>query len=288
VTGAAPILRSKTGAAPFAAAYLFLSCLVLSSAKAHPLFTDDFESHPAGQIPGAPWKEETYQSGAVITVDSQHAFSGNQALHIHNPRGAKYRRGYVAIHLAGPLPALQPEMYGRALVWLDAAPEPLPGAPPVQWTLLQGEGRSADDRYNPIYRYAFQQHDGLGLMANFETTPPVTTDCKRHTDLVLPTRRWACVEWHMKVATNEMRLWLDGREAVHVVNGRADGPTQCLGNDLDGQWRAPPKFNSLYMGFERYMDSVNDQDLWIDDVALALERVGCPAMPGVTATGAKR
>jgi hypothetical protein len=92
----------------------------------------------------------------------------------------------------------------------------------------------------------------------------------------------------MKVATNEMRLWLDGREGVHIVNGRSDAPAQCLGNDLDGEWRAPPKFNSLYMGFERYMDSANDQDLWIDDVALALERVGCPAMPVETTTGAKR
>jgi hypothetical protein len=27
------------------------------------------------------------------------------------------------------------------------------------------------------------------------------------------------------------------------------------------------------------MDSANDQDLWIDDVALARERVGCPAIP---------
>ena len=31
------------------------------------------------------------------------------------------------------------------------------------------------------------------------------------------------------------------------------------------------------MGFERYGDTSNDQDLWIDDVALSRQRVACPA-----------
>ena len=79
-------------------------------------------------------------------------FSGQQALHVLTPRGAKYRRGYVAIHLKTPVPDAMSGMYGRAMVFLDAAPVALPGAPPVHWTLLQGEGRSADDRYNSIYR----------------------------------------------------------------------------------------------------------------------------------------
>jgi uncharacterized protein (DUF1501 family) len=50
----------------------------------------------------------------------------------------------------------------------------------------------------------------------------------------------------------------------------------CKGSDLQGEWRAPPKFNSLYIGLERYADSANDQNLWIDDVALSKARVGCP------------
>ena len=37
---------------------------------------------PPARFPGAPWKEETYKSGAVIRVDGQHAFSGRQALHV--------------------------------------------------------------------------------------------------------------------------------------------------------------------------------------------------------------
>ena len=31
----------------------------------------------------------------------------------------------------------------------------------------------------------------------------------------------------------------------------------------------------LYIGFERYADSANDQNLWIDDVVLSKQRIGC-------------
>ena len=137
----------------------------------------------AAEHPGAPWSEATFKSGAVITVDAKHAFSGRQALHVLTPRGAQYRRGYVAIHLKTPVPDAMSGMYGRAMVFLDAAPIAVAGAPPVHWTLLQGEGRSADDRYNSIYRLGVEGKDGTQLMANFETTPPVTTDCKQHSDI---------------------------------------------------------------------------------------------------------
>jgi len=240
----------------------------------HLLFNDNFEAHSAGALPGAPWSEATFQSGAQIQVDARQAFSGQQALHILTPRGAQYRRGYVALHLKGPVPDAMGGMFGRAMVFLDAAPVALAGAPPVHWTLMQGEGRSADDRYNSIYRLGVEGTDGLGLMANFETTPPVTTDCKQPSQLLLPVRRWTCVEWHLEVASNEMEFWLDGRKVVHVA-GRAKTANACRGNDLQGEWRAPPKFDSFYIGFERYADSANDQDLWIDDVAIAKRRVGC-------------
>ena len=235
-------------------------------------FHDDFESHVVGQLPGPPWKEETYNSGAVVVVDSQHAFSGRQAMHVLAPAGADYRRGYVAIHLRNPLPQLQTGFFGRTMVWLDAAP----GTADVHWTLLQAEGRSADDRYNSIYRLGLQQRGGTQLMANFETTPPLRTDCRQQSSQTLPVRRWACVEFHFEVATHEMQFWIDGKSVTHVVN-RANTADACRANDLGGQWLAPPRFDSLYLGFERYGNTPIDQNLWIDDVALSRQRVGCPA-----------
>jgi hypothetical protein len=273
----------KWGQTPFVSkrgqTWLTLGALLSSGSSQageppHFLFADNFESHAASEYPGAPWSEATFNTGALIVVDSMHAYSGSRALHVFTPHGAKYRRGYVAIHLKTPVPDAMSAMYGRAMVFLEEAPVALPGAPPVHWTLLQGEGRSADDRYNSIYRLGVEGEGGTQLMANFETTPPVTTDCKQTSVRALPVKRWTCVEWHMEVASNEMQFWLDGRKVVHVA-GKARSVNACRGNDLQGEWRAPPKFDSFYIGFERYADSANDQNLWIDDVALSKSRVGC-------------
>jgi len=271
----------KWGQTPFARKWCqtwLALCTLLSAASAHTadpiLFADDFESNATSQHPGAPWSEATFNTGVRIVVDSMQAHSGRQSLHVFTPRGANYRRGYVAIHLKTPVPRAMSAMYGRAMVFLEEAPIALPGAPPVHWTLLQGEGRSADDRYNSIYRLGVEGKGGTQLMANFETTPPVTTDCKQNSKVTLPVKRWTCVEWHMEVASNEMQFWLDGRKVVHVA-GKARAANACRGDDLQGEWRAPPKFDSFYIGFERYADSANDQNLWIDDVALSKTRVGC-------------
>lgn len=242
------------------------------------LFCDSFEDDLTGQLPALPWKEEMYGSGAVIAVDEQRAFSGSKALHVFAPKGAP-RRGYVAIHESPVFPAARRQMFGRIMVWLDAAPIPLEGKQDVHWTLLQGEGRSGDDRYNSIYRLGAERQGGLGLKANFETTPPVRTDCRRHSARALPLATWTCVEWHFDGDKNEMQYWLDGEELddIHVTE-RADAPdSSCTHQkDLQGVWLAPPAFQSLYMGLERYDATQNDQHLWIDDVVVSHSRVGCP------------
>ncbi len=261
-----------------------MALLAGTAGAAEPWFADGFEAGKVGELPGKPWKEEMYNSGAIIRLDDTRAFAGRQSLHVITPAGAKYRRGYVAIHLGGPLPQAQHAMYGRAMIWLEAAPTGLPGAPPVHWTLLQGEGRSADDRYNSIYRLGLEQRGGTQLMANFETTTPVRTDCKQQSALTLPTGRWACVEWHFEVAPNALEFWLDGKPVTSVL-GRAKAPDACAGHDLDDEWRAPPRFDSLYMGLERYADSADDQRLWIDEVVIAERRIGCPKMPGKISRG---
>ena len=48
------------------------------------LFTDDFESRAAGVAPTAPWKEESYNTGVTIRVDTARAFS--------RPSGAAHTR----------------------------------------------------------------------------------------------------------------------------------------------------------------------------------------------------
>ena len=47
--------------------------------------------------------------------------------------------------------------------------------------------------------------------------------------------------------------------------------------EMGGQWLAPPAFTTLHLGWERYQQPTNAQNLWVDDVVVSTERVGCPA-----------
>jgi hypothetical protein len=272
--GQGPASAAPTGNAPQPGAGAADGCNALA------LFCDGFEDDALGQSPGAPWRDETGTSGASVKVDAARAFRGQRAVHISAPKGAAYRRGYFAIHQSPVFPAAASEMYGRAMFWLDAAPITPAGKPPVHWTMVQGEGRSRDATYNSLYRYGGQHQGGLGLMANFETTPPMRSDCWQHSEGRLPVQQWACVEWHFAVANNEMQFWLDGSELsdLHVRDRGTGAESGCLSTEqLGGQWLAPPAFQSLYLGWERYQEPENDQDLWIDEVVVSRERVGCPA-----------
>jgi hypothetical protein len=242
-------------------------------------FCEDFEDDAVDQAPAAPWQNAT-NGTATVRVSSTRAFSGQRSLQATAATGASYRRAYVALQQNSFNGATQ-NMFGRVMVWLEATPISNGGS--VHWTLFQGEGRAQTNNYNGIYRFGGQQQNGAGLMANYETTqdgnPPVRSDCFQHSNTRMPVGQWACIEWHFAVATNEMQYWLNGTELsdIHVT----DRGTGCLYNEppLNGQWLAPPNFQTLYMGWEQYQGASNDINVWLDGVVVSTQRVLCPASP---------
>jgi hypothetical protein len=244
------------------------------SCPAAALFCDDFEDDAAGQFPGAPWQNNT-ASGATVRVDAVQAFSGTQAVHVNAPPNQAFRRGYFSLEQGSSdiFPAVSRQMFGRAMMWLDATPNAV-----VHWTIIQAEGRAAAGTHDAYYRYGGQQQGGSGIMANYETNSGVSTDCYSHSATRMPVQRWACVEWHFDVGRNEMQLWLDGTELtdMHVVDRPTTPGSGCLGNAVGGEWLAPPAFTTLHLGWENYQNSTNDRNLWVDDVAIGTERMGCP------------
>jgi hypothetical protein len=236
------------------------------------LFCDDFEDDVVGGL-GMPWRSST--NAATVAVDEVQAFSGSKAVHVNAPQAGTYHRGYFALDQgssAGIFPAVAQEMYGRTMVYLGV----LPNAD-AHWTFIQGEGLAADASHNALYRFGGQHQNGAQLMANYETTQGVSTDCWDHSATLMPVAEWACVEWHFTVATNDMQFWLNGTEVsdMHVTQ-QGEG---CIGDALGQQWIAPPAFQSLYLGWEHYQQAANPIDVWMDDVVVDTKRVGCPAAP---------
>jgi hypothetical protein len=241
-------------------------------------FCEDFEDDTLDRAPLSPWQDAT--NGATARVNATRAFSGDQALLINVPAGPSPHRGYVALQ-QNNFSAANREMYGRMLVWLEATPQSLPGQNPIHWTLFQGEGRAASNNYNAIYRFGGERQNGAGLLANYETTkdgdPQVFSDCRQDSASTMPTGAWTCVEWHFSVSNNEVQYWLDGTELrdLHVI----DRGQSCVYDQppLNGQWLAPPAFQTLYLGWEQYQEQTNTLNVWLDDVVVSTSRVGCPA-----------
>ena len=232
------------------------------------LFCDNFEQAATGALT-APWRTSANQ--ATVVVDTAQAFDGTNAVHVNAPQAGTYHRGYFALDAVN-YPGAEREMYGRAMVYLPV----LPNAD-VHWTFIQGEGLAADGTHNALYRYGGQHQNGAGLMANYETNNNVSTDCWDHSASVIPTEQWTCVEWHFTVATNDMQFWLNGTELTDIhVTDRGEG---CVGQALNGQWLAPPEFQTLYLGWEHYQQTMNPIDLYMDAIVVDTKKIGCPTAP---------
>ena len=77
------------------------------------------------------------------------------------------------------------------------------------------------------------------------------------------TEAWTCLEWHYDGPTDTMELFVDGMPIDEVsVVGQGDG---CITHDTGDHWFAPT-FDTMRLGWQ----------MWIDDVALDDERIGCP------------
>jgi hypothetical protein len=69
-----------------------------------------------------------------------------------------------------------------------------------------------------------------------------------------------------------MRFWLDGMPVDSLtMTGTGQG---CVNQGASFVWAAPT-FQQIDLGFESYQRD-DARVIWIDDVALSTQRVGCP------------
>lgn len=223
-------------------------------------FCDDFERYDAGSPPRTPWT--TSVQGGSVTIDSTRAHSGAKSVKVTTDGQMPYRRAYFSV--GAPFFAGN-AFYGRMWVYLAAAPSMT-----THWTNISGEGMASfnNQSFAAYVRYGGQVMKRL--MANYDSQT-FSSDCWQHSQTTFPEARWACMEWHFDGPNERMEFWLDGTQvSALTVNHRGQG---CIANGLSGQW-VMPNFSTLRLGWEHYQTSIPIQ-LWVDDVALSTQRVGC-------------
>jgi hypothetical protein len=246
------------------------------------LVCDDFETYPLGGKPGSPWSTSLSNDLASIAIDGTRAHSGSRSVKVSVGAGSGYKSAMLA-YQGSKLPVSGNVVFGRMMFWLDSAPKTS-----VHWTFIDGYGLLPGKDYHAFYRYGGQHpvsvENGLfmssQLMANYETpdifqSPPVGigTDCWLHSDKkMVPVGGWVCAEWRFDGSANKMQFWLDGVELSDLeMKGAGQG---CSQQSADFPWTAPI-FERIDVGWESYQAD-EARTLWIDDVVIGTERIGCP------------
>lgn len=222
------------------------------------------------------WTVATMSNGATLGLDGERFVSGAQSVKVIVPSGQS--SAMMALSGAPVFPVTGNAFYGRMMVFWESAPMSA-----VHWTIVEGRGLVPSQTYHAAYRLGGQHpvtdggtFVGSQVMLNYETPDSYggngpSSDCWRHANgTVLPTGDWVCVEWHFDGPNDGMTFWIDGEQAV-TVTGSGDG---CVAQDATYPWTAP-EFDELRVGYESYQ-SDGARTFYIDDVALAAERVGCP------------
>jgi hypothetical protein len=252
---------------------------------------DDFEKYAAGTSDlGPDWITYTY-SGAV-RVDATKPRGGKQSLHLTTQAGMRHYADIIRETRGQEL--LPRRHFGRFMVWLTSIP------PQAHWNLNMSSGPMIGA---PNELAKFFEGGMFGkLMSNYAQRgrvivngqnllrgggpeagdPGADADCA----VAAPTQkvaagRWVCWEWEFDGTADTARLWIDGlpmSEIDAVGSGK-----QCQGPGFMGRkmmpnyrWEGPELFDKLIIGYEQYQDTPA-QELWIDDVVMSRERVGCPA-----------
>jgi hypothetical protein len=230
------------------------------------LLCEDFESYGPGAAGLSPaWTTDT--TGGTIQVDTTKPFSGGKGLHVTAPPNTSSL--LQIIKQGAPLfPVPNNTFYGRMMMWLTQMPT---GA--VHFNTVQANGLTPGSAQIAKYAYGAMY---ARLMAGYTVRPTETAlptvDCGKSGPTGYPEKSWVCAEWKFDGPNNEMHYWLNGQAQTGVDVVKVGGG--CTGTPAGGVWQSPV-FNKLMLGW--YGQPFNATiELWIDDVVVGTERIGCP------------
>jgi hypothetical protein len=227
-------------------------------------FCDDFESGSLSE-----WK-----LSGTPTIDGVQKARGQKALHVKAASGSK-----VAIETSQIFPEADNVYYGRAFVYFAALPTPVGQTTYAHWTFIaatgddvSGEIRLSGQMQNGINHFGVgtdnrTDANGTGDWTNSDNDP-------KGAPRTAPLNQWLCIEWMHDGANNETRFYWDDTEhpSLHTSSSAHGGNMNPY---------ILPKFRRVWFGFQEYQqimnadNSLEQYELWIDEVALDHQRIGC-------------
>jgi hypothetical protein len=226
------------------------------------LVCEDFES---GQLDDQLWQT----SGTAPKIDAVHAARGSKALHLMTTATGQSR-----ISTGKPFAGGNNRYWGRLFVWFSELPKSpqwahwsIVGANPTSSSPVAGEIRVGGQFDGTINRFGVGTDGGAtGDWTYLDQDP-------KNAVAPVPEQGWACVEWLHDGSADETRFFWDGVEhpSLHTTRD-VHGGSKNTPYDL-------PQFGSVWVGFWNYDQKQpvdpDHFDVWIDEVALDTDRIGC-------------
>jgi hypothetical protein len=229
-------------------------------AQANVQLCEDFES---GTLDTSTW---TVNGNAPVIDGVQHA-RGNKALHI-----TKMGNGASYIKETKTFPAVDHTYYGRMFAYFNSLPSN-PGMTYAHWTFIAASGTGA----NGEIRLSGQLSNGknlFGVGTDTGTNPNGSGDWTNSdkdpngNPLAVPTGQWLCIEWEHSTKTNETHFWWDATEHPSLDTTATMHGGNANPYDL-------PEFTNVWLGWQEYQASTENFEMWIDEIAIDKDRIGC-------------
>lgn len=227
-------------------------------AQANVQLCEDFES---GMINPMIWS--TY--GQAPTVDGAQHARGAKAMHIK--LGGN---GLSAIKETKTFPAQNNTYWGRVFVYFHVLPTS-PGMSYAHWTFVASSGTGAMgeirlsgqlQNMKNLFGVGTDNAQGTGDWTNSDKDP-------NNMPVPVPVDQWLCVEWmHAGTPANETRFYWDAVEhpSLHT--------TQTIhGGNMNPY--ILPTFTNVWIGWQEYQPSNEPFELWVDEIAIDKDRIGC-------------
>jgi hypothetical protein len=258
---AAAAFVTVVGFTPPAAAAQPVAGAAAANCPVSVLFCEDFDGLPTGDAGAAAWAVDARNGTLKVEAKPvQSGDAGNHVLHVHT-----LDNGYAFLRVNN-FAAPGNRFYGRMRLLVDA----FPTAPAwAHFTLVEATGTGSSEIVRPVGgQYVPTVGKSLwgvgadggptGDWTNWRESAPVTEDA------------WTCVEWQLDATGNQVAAWFDG----------TPNPDLTASTNVHGGNGVPfilPTVNTVRIGWQLYQGGTTPGqfDLWIDDVALSSQRLGC-------------
>ncbi|GMT98893.1 hypothetical protein KH5H1_30120 [Corallococcus caeni] len=217
------------------------------------IFCENFDKGENG------WKQPDENHHATITIDGTRTRSGSGAVHVKTDPGYNEDTGQgdqqAIAHLRKDMPTFGTKLYTRAYVYLGrASPEGVMGTYFILFSPKDNDFGGIE--LQGMHNGAFALDDWSGIKGtgwNYQDDLKVT---------VSP-NQWTCIEWGVErestsATTGHALVWVNGQQAFDFPNVGMRPFT----NFGVGYGFVHPKGDSA-------------AEAWIDDLAVAPERIGC-------------